>query len=292
MERKKIKLAIPKGSLQNYTLEVFRSAGFEIKVLERTYRLKIDDLEIEPFLLRPQEIPKYIERGKLDLGISGKDWILDSNARVIEICDLKYAKRKIKKVKWVLAVPQNSKIKSLKDLEGKTIATEIVNVVKDYLQRNKIKAKVKFSWGSTEVKPPRFADAIVDLIETGASLRAHNLKVLDTVLTSSTKLIANKSAFLKGWKKRKIEKLALLLKGAVRGKEMVNLTMEVPKKKLAKVLKILPKLKAPTIEKIIDQNSYQLTITCLKKGTRELIPQLKKMGCSKIIEWPIIKLVL
>jgi len=289
MEEKKLKLGIPKGSLQEYTIKIFQSAGFDINVPERGYFLKIDDPEIECFLLRPQEIPRYIEKGKLDLGISGDDWILESKAKIIEVCDLKYAKQEIKKVKWVLAVPENSKIKSVKDLEGKTISTEAVNLVKNYLKKSKVKARVEFSWGTTEVKPPRFADAICDITETGASLRAHNLKVIDTILVSSTKLITNKQAWQDKWKKEKIKDLALLLQGAVGGEEMVNIMMHIPGTKLNRILKFLPK--SPTIKKLIGENWYDIEISCKERETRELIPKLKRIGAQGIVEWPVMKIV-
>ncbi|PIP31852.1 ATP phosphoribosyltransferase [bacterium (Candidatus Gribaldobacteria) CG23_combo_of_CG06-09_8_20_14_all_37_87_8] len=291
MNGKKLKLGIPKGSLQKYTIKIFKAAGFDIEIPERGYFLKIDDPEIDCFLLRPQEIPKYVEKGKLDLGISGDDWILETKAKVIEVCDLKYAKQEIKKVKWVLAVPEDSKIKSVRDLQGKTISTEAANLVKDYLRKNKVKAKVEFSWGTTEVKPPRFADAIVDITETGTSLKAHNLKILDTILLSSTKLIANKSVWRDKWKREKIEDITLLLQGAIRGEEEVNLMMHIPEKKLNRVLKILPKLKSPTIKKLTGENWYDVTISCKEKNTRELIPKLKRMGCQGIIEFPINKVI-
>lgn len=291
MRDKKIKIGIPKGSLQEYTLKIFKSAGFDIDIPERGYFLKIDDPEIDCFLLRPQEIPKYVERGKLDLGISGDDWILETKAKVIEVCDLKYAKKEIKKVKWVLAVPEDSKIKSVKYLQGKTISTEAVNLIKDYLRKNKVKAKVEFSWGATEVKPPRFTDAIVDITETGASLRAHNLKVIDTILVSSTKLIANKRAWQDKWKKEKIKDLALLLQGVVKGEGVVNLTMHVPEEGLKRILKVLPKLKSSIIKKIAGENWYDVTISCKEKETRELIPKLKRMGCEGIVEYPCMKLI-
>jgi len=288
---KTIKLGIPKGSLQEYTIKIFKLAGFDINIPERGYFLRIDDPEIECFLLRPQEIPKYVEKGKLDLGISGDDWILESKAKIIEICDLKYAKQEIKKVKWVLTVSKDSKIKSIKDLEGKTISTEAVNLVKDYLKKNKVKAKVEFSWGAAEVKPPRFADAMVDITETGASLRAHNLKILDTILVSSTKLITNKTTWQDKWKKEKISDLALLLQGAVKGEEVINLMMHVPGEKLNRILKVLPKLKSPTIKKLTGENWYDVEISCKEKETRELIPKLKRMGCQGIVEWPVVKLI-
>ena len=291
MEQKTIKLGIPKGSLQEYTLKIFEAAGFNIEAPERGYFLKIDDPEIDCFLLRPQEIPKYVEAGKLDLGISGDDWILETKAKVIEVCDLKYAKERIQKIKWVLAVPEDSKIKSVKDLRGKIISTEALNLVKDYLRKNKIKAKVEFSWGATEVKPPKFADAIVDITETGASLRAHNLKILDTILLSSTKLITNKKAWQEEWKREKIKDLSLLLQGAVSGAEMVNLMIDVPGEKLNRILKVLPKLKSPTVKKIAGENWYDVTIRCKAKETRELIPKLKRMGCQGIVEFATVKLV-
>jgi len=291
MDNKKLKLGIPKGSLQEYTLKIFKAAGFEIDIPERGYFLKIDDQEIDCYLLRPQEIPKYVEQGKLDLGISGDDWILETKSKVIEVCDLRYAKERIQKVKWVLAVPKSSEIKSVKDLEGKIISTEAINLVKNYLKRNRVKAKVEFSFGATEVKPPRFADAIVDITETGQSLRAHNLKILDTILESSTKLITNKFAWGDKWKKEKIHSLTLLLQGAVRGEEEVNLMMHISGEKLNRILKILPKLKSPTIKKIIGENWYNVTISCKEKETRELIPKLKRMGCQGIVEWPLVKLV-
>ena len=292
MENQKLKLGIPKGSLQEYTLKIFKAAGFDIEAPERGYFLTIDDPEIDCYLLRPQEIPRYVEEGKLDLGISGDDWILESKAKIIEVCNLRYAKQAIKKVKWVLAVPQNGKIKQVQDLQGKTISTEAVNLVKDYLKKNKIKAKVEFSWGTTEVKPPRFADAMVDVTETGTSLRANNLKILDTVFLSSTKLSTNKAAWRDKWKKEKIMDLTLLLQGAVRGEEVVSLIMHVPEKKLNGVLKVLPKFKAPTIKKITGENWYDILIGCGEKEVRGLIPKLKRLGCQGIVEFPANKVVL
>lgn len=291
MADNKLKLGIPKGSLQDYTFKIFKLAGFNIEIPERGYFLKIDDPEIECFLLRPQEIPKYVGNGKLDLGISGDDWISETKAKVVEVCDLKYAKAKIKKVKWVLAVSEDSKIKGTQGLKGKIISTEAINLVKAYLKKNRVKAKVEFSWGTTEVKPPRFADAIVDITETGASLRAHNLKILDTIFLSSTKLITNKTAWQDSWKKEKIKDLALLLQGAVKGEEVVNLMMHIPEERLERILKVLPKLKSPTIKKIAGENWCDVTISCKEKETRELIPKLKRMGCEGIVEFPVNKLV-
>jgi len=242
--------------------------------------------------LRPQEIPRYVEEGKLDLGISGDDWIQESKAKIIEVCDLKYAKQKIKKVKWVLAVPKNGKIKTIKDLQGKIISTEAVNLAKDYFKKQKVRARVEFSWGATEVKPPRFADAIVDITETGASLRANNLKILDTIFLSSTKLITNKAAWRDGWKKEKIKAMSLLVQGAVKGEEVVGLMMHVPREKMNKALKILPKFKSPTIKKIVGKEWYDVIISCREKEIRELIPRLKRLGCQGIVEFPANKVVL
>ncbi len=292
MEPKKLKLAIPKGSLQEYTLRVFSLAGFDIEVPERGYFLKIDDPEIDCFMLRPQEIPKYIERGQLDLGISGGDWIAETKAKVTEICDLRYAKSGVKRVKWVLAVPKGSKIKSVKDLKGKTISTEVVSIVKDYLKKNNVKAKVEFSFGATEVKPPRFADAIVDLTETGASLEAHNLKILDTVFESSTKLITNKKAWQDKWKKEKIKTVSLLLKGAVESEETVSLIMHVPMEKFKSISKTYLRKKRITTKKIAGQDWFDISFSCKEKETRELIPKLKKLGCQGIVEFPLNKAIL
>ncbi len=287
----KLKLGLPKGSLQEYTLKIFELAGFNIEVPKRSYFLEIDDPEIDCFLLRPQEIPKYVEKGQLDLGISGDDWIEETKAEVIKICDLKYAKEGIRKIKWVLAVSEDSDIKSIKDLKRKVISTEIVNIAKDCLKRNKIKARVEFSFGATEVKPPRFADAVIDLIETGVSLKAHNLKVLDTIFESSTKLIANKKSWKDKWKKQKIKNLALLLRGAVDSEEKVSLAMHVPKNKLKRVLKVLPKLELPTVKKIAGGDWYDVFFNCKGKKARDLIPRLKRLGCQAIVEFPLTKTV-
>ena len=227
--------------MEEHSLKIFRLAGFNITVLPRNYVLQVDDPDIEAFLIRPQEIPRYVEQGKLDIGISGKDWIVESRANVSEVCDLRYAKREIKKVKWVLAVSNDSKIKTVKDLEGKTISTEIVSIVKEYLKKNNVKAKVEFSWGATEVKPPLFADAAVDLTETEESLRAHNLKILDTVFVSSTKLVANKDSLKDPWKQDKIQSISLLLNSAVLSEEMTLFSMHVPRNKITNILKIMPK---------------------------------------------------
>lgn len=291
MTLKKIKIGIPKGSLQEHTLKVFRRAGFNIKVTPRNYVLKIDDSEIEAFLLRSQEIPKYVERGDIDAGISGEDWIVESKSKVEEICDLEYAKRGIKKIKWVLAVSRDSDIKKIEDLKGKIISTEVVNIAKKYFKDKKIKTKIEFSWGATEAKPPLFADGIIDLTETGKSLRANNLKVLDTVFESSTKLIANKSSLKNNWKKEKIKDISLSLRGAVKGEETVILSFHVLKEKIDNILKILPSKGNPSITKITGTNWYEVTFVILERDTREFIPKIKRKGGEGIIEFSLNKAV-
>ncbi len=288
---KKLKLGIPKGSLQEATLNLFKKAGFNIVINERSYKPFIDDEEIECLLIRAQEIPKYVEHGVLDLGLSGKDWILETNAKIEEITDLIYAKQGLGKVKLVLAVSENSNIKSVKDLKGKRIATELVNITKKYLKENKVKAEVEFSWGATEVKVPELVDAIVELTETGSSLRANHLKVIETILESNTKLIANKKAMKDLWKKKKIEDIALLLTGALNAEGKVGLKMNLEKKNLDRTLSILPALKSPTISELVDKNWLALEIIVEEKIVRELIPQLKKFGAKGIVEYPLNKIV-
>lgn len=289
----KLKIAIPKGSLEQYSMRVFREAGFDLQPFSRSYIVNTDDPELDCVLLRAQEIPKYVEKGILDAGISGYDWVLETKADVVDVCDLKYAKNKIEKVKWVLAVPEDSPAARIKDLEGKIIATEIVNLTRDYLVKKGIKAKVEFSWGATEVKPPRFSDAIVDLTETGASLRAHNLRVLDVVLESSTKLFANKKSWLNPWKKEKIEDLAILLKGAIESEQFVNLMMHIAQENLNKVLKFLngAACSAPAVKKMAGKDWFDISVTCPQKQIRELIPALKRLGCELIIQFSTLRSV-
>lgn len=288
---KKLRLGIPKGSLQEATLTLFKKAGFNIFLNERSYKPAIDDEEIECLLIRAQEIPKYVEDGILDLGLSGKDWIMETNADVKEIADLVYAKQGLRKVKLVIAVSENSNIKTIKDLKGKRIATELVNVTKQYLKKNKVQASVEFSWGATEVKVPELVDAIAELTETGSSLKSNNLKIIATVLESTTKLIANKKAMENSWKRQKIENIALLLKGALAAEEKVGLKMNIEKKNLKKILSILPALKSPTISELADKNWLALEIIVDEKTVRELIPQLKKFGAKGIVEYPLNKIV-
>ena len=288
---KKIKLGIPKGSLQEATLTLFRKAGFNIIVSERSYRPTIDDEEIDCLLIRAQEIPKYVEQGILDVGLTGKDWILENNANVEEIEDLLYAKQGLRKVKLVIAVAEDSKIKGIKDLEGKRIATELVNVTKNYLEKNNVKASVEFSWGATEIKVPELADAIAELTETGSSLKANNLRIIDTILESTTKLIANKASMNDAWKKQKIQELALLLKGALLAEEKVGLKMNIEKKNLNRLLVLLPALKNPTISELSDKEWVAVETIIDERIVREIIPKLKKAGARGIVEYSLNKII-
>lgn len=289
---KKIKLGIPKGSLQEATLKMFEKAGLRISMDERSYFPSIDDDEIELVMLRAQEISKYVENGVLDCGITGKDWILENNSDVKEVADLVYAKRGLRKVKWVLAVPKDSKIKSLKDLQGKSIATELVNVTKRYLKKKKIDASVEFSWGATEAKiGTGLVDAIVELTETGASLRANKLRIVETICESVTKFIANKTSYENKSKREKMANLTLLLQGAIMSEGMVGLKMNVRKKDLQKVLNILPAMMRPTVANLSDENWYDVDTVTEEKIVRILIPKLKKAGAQGIVEYPLNKVI-
>ncbi|MBI5908434.1 MAG: ATP phosphoribosyltransferase [Betaproteobacteria bacterium] len=287
----KIRLGIPKGSLQASTLRLFEKAGFNIRVDERSYKPSIDDEEIECLMIRAQEIPKYVEQGVLDLGLSGQDWIQESSASVHEVAELIYSKNGFGKVKLVLAVPEESPIRSVKDLAGKRIATELVHVTQSYLAKNGVKAEVEFSWGATEVKAPDLVDAIADLSETGSSLRANKLRVIETILESSTKLIANKKSYRDDWKKEKIDEIALLLSGAIIAEGRVGLKMNVDKKDLDAVVALLPALKNPTVSNLYDNNAVAVETIVEEKVVREIIPKLKKAGAQGIVEYSINKIV-
>ncbi len=287
----KIKLGIPKGSLQEATITLFKKAGFNININERSYKPAIDDEEIECLLIRAQEIPKYVERGVLDLGLSGKDWIIETKADVHEVADLIYAKQGLKKVKLVIAVSENSNIKFIKDLEGKKIATELVNITKDYLKKNKVNAEVEFSWGATEVKVPELVDAIAELTETGSSLKVNNLRVIDTILESTTKLIANKKSMEDLWKKQKIQEIALLLNGALIAESKVGLKMNIEKKNLSKLLSLLPSLKSPTISELSDKKWVAVETIIDESIVRKMIPKMKYAGAQGIIEYPLNKII-
>lgn len=288
----KIKLGLPKGSLQEATIRVFQRAGFNIFVSQRSYLPTIDDTEIEVVLLRAQEMSRYVEEGVLDCGITGNDWISENESSVQKILDLQYAKQSMNPVRWVIAVPENSSIKSVKDLNGKRIATELVNVTRNYLKENKVKADVEFSWGATEVKVSAgLVDAIVELTETGSSLRAHKLKEIGVVCLSTTQFIANKNSFKDSWKKNKINEIALLLKGAIDAEGKVGLKMNLAVKDLKKIIKLVPALKNPTISNLTQKGWVALETIIDEKQVREIMPKLKLAGAQGIIEYPLNKLV-
>ncbi len=287
----KLKIALPKGSLEEATYQLFQKAGFNITVSARSYFPAIDDEEIEVILLRPQEMSRYIEDGVVDCGLTGHDWILENESNVQELCQLQYSKRTRNSVRWVLAVHESSSFKSIKDLEGKKIVTELVNVTRQYLKKNKVNAEVEFSWGATEVKPPRLADAIVEATETGSSLRANHLRVIDTLITSVPKFIANHKSYKETWKRRKMENIVMLLEGAIRAQGKVGLKMNVAKKDLPGILKILPALKNPTVSTLSKEGWYDVDTIIDEAIVRELIPALKNAGASGIIEYPLNKVI-
>lgn len=288
-----LKLGLPKGSLQESTFNIFKKAGFNIKTTSRSYYPEIDDKEICITLVRAQEMARYVYEGIFDAGLTGEDWVIESGKTVKVVDKLIYGKQGLRPVRWVLAVPENSDIKSVKDLQGKRIATELVNTTKKYLKKNKVKAIVEFSWGATEAKPPFLADAIVELTETGSSLKANNLKIIDTVLESTTVMIANKKSWQDKWKKNKIENILMLLKGALNAEEKVGLKLNINKRNLDKVLKILPALKKPTVSYLINGKEEWLAVEVVidEKKVRELIPQLKANGAQDIIEYPLNKVI-
>ncbi|MCG2814012.1 MAG: ATP phosphoribosyltransferase, partial [Thermodesulfovibrionales bacterium] len=272
---KKLKLGIPKGSLQESTLKLFRKAGYHISVSSRSYYPSFDDPEVEAMLIRAQEMARYVEDGILDCGLTGKDWILEQNADVHEVAELIYAKEGLRPVKWVIAVPNDSKIKSVKGLKGKRIATELVGFTKRYLKAKGIKAEVDFSWGATEVKPPYLADAIVELTETGTSLRENNLRIVETILESSTRFIANKKAWQEKWKKQKMQNIVMLLKGALSAEEKVGLKMNVTERSFKRVMSLLSAMHSPTISALSDKGWYALEVIIDEKVVRDIIPKLK-----------------
>jgi ATP phosphoribosyltransferase len=287
-----LKLGLPKGSLQEASLQLFRRAGYEITVNPRSYFPAIDDDEIECMLIRAQEMARYVEDGVLDAGLTGRDWILENEAKVVEIADLIYAKQTFGTVRWVLAAPEKSPFQSVKDLEGKVIATELVGVTRRYLAEKGVKAKVEFSWGATEVKPPVLADAIVEVTETGSSLRANGLRILETVLESNTKFIANLVAWDDSWKRQKIETLVMLLKGAIEAAGKVGLMLNVLRADLGKVLAVLPALKRPTISQLSDPEWVAVNTVIEEKTVREIIPRLKAAHAQGIVEYPLNKIVI
>lgn len=287
-----LKLGIPKGSLENATIDLFRRAGFNITTSSRSYFPSVDDPEIECMLIRAQEMARYVEDGVLDAGLTGRDWVQESEAQVQTVADLIYAKQSFGKVRWVLAVPESSTFQSVKDLQGKVIATELVAATRRYLESNGVKAKVEFSWGATEVKPPVLADAIVEVTETGSSLRANNLRIIETVLESNTQLIANVDSWRDQWKRRKLEDIRMLLEGAINALGKVGLMLNVEKTNLPAVLGILPALKKPTISNLSEE-AWVAVHTILEETTvRTIIPRLKEAGAQGIVEYPLNKIVM
>ena len=286
-----LKLGLPKGSLQDSTIRLFGRAGYKVIVHDRSYTPSIDDPEIECLMFRAQEIARYVERGVLDVGLTGQDWIIECNADVVEVEDLVYSKSTAKMYRWVLAVSEDSDIQSVKDLQGKRIATELVRATERYLARHGVSAEVEYSWGATEIKVPHLVDAIVEGTETGASLRAHRLRIVDTVVESSTRLIANHQAWADPWKREKIEVLAVLLKGALEAEGKVGLKMNVPRAKLDQVSGQLPSLHTPTISNQIDPDWVALEVITDSKTVRDIIPKLRKAGAEGIIEYPLNKVI-
>ena len=286
-----IVLGLPKGSLQESTFALFKRAGFTVTCSSRSYIPTIDDPEIKCRLLRPQEMSRYVELGLLDAGICGYDWVYENGSDVQEVCELNYSKATSNPVRWVLAVPNDSKIKSVKDLAGKRISSEAVGLVKRYLKKNGVKADVEFSWGATEVKAPELVDAIVDLTETGSSLRANNLRIVDTILTSTTRLIANKKAWKVKAKREKLEQLKMLLLGALDAQKRVLIKLNAPAKKLEKITSALPALHAPTVTKLNDADWFAVESVVEEHQVRDLIPVLRAAGATGIIELPLNKVI-
>ena len=288
----RLKLGIPKGSLENATVDLFRRAGYVITTSSRSYFPGIDDPEIECMLIRAQEMARYVEDGILDVGLTGRDWIEENGAQVVAVADLIYAKQSFGKVRWVLAVPEAAAFRSVKDLEGKTIATELVATTRRYLAAHGVTAKVEFSWGATEVKPPILADAIVEVTETGSSLRANKLKIVDTVMESNTQLIANRESWEDGAKRGKLEDIKMLLQGAINALGKVGLMLNVHEDNLKAVLAVLPALKRPTISHLSDEAWLAVNTILDETTVRDIIPRLKQAGGEGIVEYPLNKIVL
>ena len=285
-----LKLGIPKGSLQEATLAIFKEAGYDIKVRDRNYYPTVDDPELSCMLIRAQEMARYVAGEQLDCGLTGLDWIQEQRVDVIEVCELKYAKQSFKPIRWVLAVKEGSPYKSVKDLEGKTIATEVVNLTKDYLKKHGVNANVEFSWGTTEVKVPDLADAIVEITETGSSLRANNLKIIDTVLETTTRFIANKAAYEDPEKRAKIERIAMMLNSVIDAVPLSALMLNAPEAELEAILSILPS-DNPTVSHLAKGDWVDITAVVEKKVLRDIIPKLKEHGAKAIVEMPVSKFV-
>ncbi|MBI5086697.1 MAG: ATP phosphoribosyltransferase [Acidobacteria bacterium] len=288
----KLKLGIPKGSLENATVDLFRKAGFNITTSSRSYFPSIDDDEIECMLIRAQEMARYVDDGVLDAGLTGRDWVIENESDVVTVADLIYAKQSFGKVRWVLAVPEASPVRSVHDLQGKIIATELVGATKRYLAANGVTAKVEFSWGATEVKPPELADAIVEVTETGSSLRANKLRIVETVMESNTQLVANKAAWADPWKRQKLADIRMLLEGAINALGKVGLMLNVRRDSLEAVLGVLPALKNPTISPLSDGEWLAVNTILDETTVRVIIPRLKEAGAQGIVEYPLNKIVM
>jgi ATP phosphoribosyltransferase len=286
-----LKLGIPAGSLQEATGDLFRKAGYTIKFSSRSYYPEIDDAEIECLLIRAQEMARYVEQGVLDAGITGYDWIIENNSQVHEVCELMFSKVSRRPVRWVLCVPNDSPVQTVKDLEGKRIATEVVGLTKQYLAKHGVTAQVEFSWGATEVKPPRLVDAIVEVTETGSSLRANNLRIVDEVLQSTTRFIANSASYADVWKKAKIDNLALMLQSCLAAEGKVGLMMNVRRADLQRVLAELPALQKPTIASLSDPDWVDVNTIVDESFVRVIVPQLKAAGARGIVEYQITKII-
>ena len=287
----KLMLGLPKGSLEESTIRLFAKAGYQITKSSRSYRPSFDDPTLDGRFLRAQEVSRYIENGYFDCGLTGQDWVKENNSDVVEICDLVYSRASNRKSRWVLCVPEASEVKTVKDLEGKRIATEIVNTTNAFLEQNEVKADVEFSWGATEMKVPDLVDAIVDLTETGNSLRANKLRIVDTLLTTNTVFVANKEALKDPWKKKKIETIALLLTSALESASKVGLKLNIEVDKLESILADLPSLRKPTINKLADEKWVAIDTIIDETIVREIIPELKSRGAEGIVEYPLNKVV-
>jgi ATP phosphoribosyltransferase len=291
MSDRVLKLGIPAGSLQDATAKLFQRAGYNITFSSRSYYPQIDDDEIECLLIRAQEMARYVQQGILDAGITGHDWVVETQADVHEVTELVFSKVSRRPVRWVLCVPEDSPVQSVKDLEGKTIATEAVGLTKAHLAKHGVNATVEFSWGATEVKPPRLADAIVEVTETGSSLRANNLRIVEVILESTTRLIANNDAWTDDWKRSKLENISLMLKSCLAAEGKVGLMMNVRKTDLDSVLKQLPALQTPTISSLSDPDWIDVNTIVTEAVVRTIVPQLKAAGARGIVEYPITKLI-
>jgi ATP phosphoribosyltransferase len=290
-KRKVLRLGLPKGSLQETTHLLFTRAGFRLNIPSRSYYPEIDDPEIECVLIRAQEMARYVGQGVLDAGITGLDWTLENRAKVKELADLRAPWPNYGPVRWIVAVKDDSKIRKPKDLSGKRIATEVINLTRSYLRKHGVKAEVEFSWGATEVKPPLLADAIIDVTETGSSLRANNLRVIDTVLESTPRFIANRDAHADKWKRQKMERLLVVLKGAIRAIDCVGLMMNVPAERLDAVLELLPALGTPTISRLADERWIAINTVIKESVVTQLIPRLSETGARGIVEYPLSKII-